>query len=100
MPKQKGPAGEIRPVVGQLEICGLCDSSPHTLGCPYHPHYNDERITYFRADAPDEVGPASYWVEDTFVLAALDSGMEEPQALREGLNEFQSALKRGELRRL
>jgi hypothetical protein len=85
--------------VGELDICDICDSSPHVAGCPRHAEYDDERISYFRTDALDEVGPASFWVEKTFGAAALDAGEAEGKALREGVAEFQEAIRRGQIRR-
>lgn len=86
-------------VVGELDICDICECSPHIGGCPRHPDYDNECISYVRADAPEEMGPARYWVEDTFAIAATDAGAEHATALREGISEFRLALKRGELRR-
>ena len=90
-----------RPVyaVGELDVCDICDSSPHSLGCPRHPDYNDERISYTRLDAPEEIGPARYWVEDTFAVAARDAGEDEESGLREAISEVTLALKRGDLPR-
>jgi hypothetical protein len=86
--------------IGELDICSLCDASPHKHGCPYHPSYGDERISYARRDAPKEVGPASFWVEETFVAAAIDAGLDERSALIEGIIEFENAIDRGEIRRI
>jgi hypothetical protein len=86
--------------VGELDICELCASSPHVVGCPHHDRFDDERCSYFRLDAPDEVGPASFWVRDTFAAAAIDSGVDDEAALLEGVAEFSDALHRGELRPL
>jgi hypothetical protein len=83
--------------VGELEICVLCNSSSHAVGCPRHQHYNDERFSYRRSDAADETGPASYWVEGTYALAAIDDGEPPDKALREGIEEFQRALESGDL---
>jgi hypothetical protein len=86
--------------VGELDICELCISSPHTVGCPRHSRFDDERFSYFRVDAPGEVGPASFWVRDTFAAAALGSGLNDRAALLEGMEEFSAALHRGELQAL
>jgi hypothetical protein len=31
--------------LGQLDICSLCDSSPHEVGCPNHPNFDDQRCS-------------------------------------------------------
>lgn len=69
------------------------------MGCPRHPEYDDERVTYERTDAPDERGPASFWVGDTYAQAARDAGVRGDDALREGIAEFTAALKRREIRK-
>jgi hypothetical protein len=33
-------AGDVVHAVGELDICDLCDASPHVAGCPRHPDYN------------------------------------------------------------
>ena len=81
--------------LGSLEICDICELSPHATGCPRHADYCDDRTSYFRADSPAEIGPAKFWVEDTFGAAALDAGETQNDALREGIAEFQDALRRG-----
>jgi hypothetical protein len=86
--------------VGELEICELCGESPHLVGCPHHPNFDDERISYFRVDAPDEVGTTRFWVRDTFAAAAAESGLDAHDALNEGIEEFGAAIKRGDLKRL
>lgn len=90
----------IQETHGELEICELCGGSPHVLGCPYHPRYDDDRYMYERVDATDDKGPASYWVDDTFAAAARSEGLDEDAALREGVEEFARALRDGELRRV
>ena len=85
--------------IGELDICAVCDSSPHVVGCPHHDRFDDERFSYVRVDASTEVGPAGFWVRDTFVEAALDAGTDEGAAWKEGIEEFVTALGRGELRR-
>lgn len=85
--------------VGELDICTLCDASPHSVGCPLHAGYDDEHVSYVRVDASEEIGPARYWVEDTFALAAADAGLNSRAALKEGIAEFVAALQRGDLHR-
>jgi hypothetical protein len=85
-------------VIGELEICNLCDSSPHAVGCTRHPDFDDERISYVGADDPPEVEPAVFWVE-MYAAAATDEGVSRDDALREGIAEFRAALGRGEIRR-
>lgn len=82
---------------GELDVCSLCDSSPHELGCPEHPHFDDDGVAYSLVDAEDDAGPASHWVNDTFAAAARDAGLDEKAALAEGVSEFRAALDRGEL---
>lgn len=84
--------------VGELDICSLCDCSPHAIGCPSHPMYDDDRCSYELADTPTEVGSARFWVEDTYAAAAFDHGISGHGALIEGIGEFMAAVKRGELR--
>ncbi|HLY03004.1 MAG TPA: hypothetical protein VKR56_11000 [Candidatus Cybelea sp.] len=84
--------------IGELEICNLCDSSPHAIGCPSHPMYDDDRWSYECAEAPAELGSARFWVEETYAVAALDQGVAGKQAMIEGAGEFMAAIKRGELR--
>ena len=85
--------------IGELDVCLLCDSSPHVVACPEHPNFADERLTYALANYAQDVGTAAYWVEDTFAAAARDAGLDERAALVEGIEEFTAALERGELRR-
>jgi hypothetical protein len=84
--------------VGELDVCALCDSSPHVMGCPHDGRFENERFSYVRVDDPNEVGPASFWVRDTFVEAALEAGIDERAAWKEGVAEFTAALSRGELK--
>lgn len=88
--------GDLVAGVGELDICNLCDSSPHVVGCPRHASYHDERFMYSRCDEPSERGPASFWVDDTFALAAADAGLDSRAALIEGIEEFMAALRRSE----
>jgi hypothetical protein len=85
---------------GELDICGICDGSPHEIGCPRHSDYDNESKVYQRFDEPAEVGPARFWVAETYALAALDAGLSKDEALAEGLQEFTLALQRRELRRV
>ncbi len=85
--------------VGELEICDLCGSSPHAVGCRNHLMYDDDRWSYESADTPTEVGSARFCVEDTYAAAAFDNGITGDGALIEGISEFMAALERGELRR-
>ena len=89
----------VRAAVGELDICALCDSSPHLVACSQHRDFDDDRISYALSAAPEEVGPASYWVNDTFAAAAREAGLDDRAALVEGIEEFAAALKRGELKR-
>jgi len=89
----------VRAGVGELDICALCDSSPHSVACSQHSDFDDDRISYALMAAPDEVGPASYWVNDTFAAAAREAGLDDRAALVEGIGEFAAALKRAELKR-
>ena len=82
---------------GELEICELCDSSPHVIGCPRHEHFDDEQYAYARADSPDDSGPPSFWVMETFAAAAKYEGVDANAAVVEGINEFMRAIQRGEL---
>ena len=91
--------GDLVPCIGVLDICDICDSSPHAVGCPRHVDYDDARVEYVRTDSPDDVGTASFWVEETFGAAALEAGESKESALREGVAEFREAVRRGELRR-
>jgi hypothetical protein len=89
------------PAVGELEICPLCDNSPHAVLCPHHPDYDDDHVSYTWAGETDEYGPASLFVDATFAQAARDLGvLREVDALREGIAEFRAALERGEIRRV
>lgn len=90
---------DIVPSVGELEICRLCEGSPHLRGCPRHEDFDNERIVYVRSDAPDELGTAAFWVHETFEQAALDSGESKDEALREGIQEFEAALRCQELQK-
>lgn len=92
-------ANDLVPRVGQLDICNLCDSSPHAVGCPRHSMYADDRWSYERVDALDEAGPASFWVEETYAVAAMEAGLASSEAVLERMREFGIALQRGELRR-
>jgi hypothetical protein len=65
-----------------------------------HPDYDDERISYVRAYATDEIGTASHYVEDLYVTAVPDAGLGLDDALCEGIAEFRAALERGEIRRI
>src|ERR1700680_3076794 len=89
----------LRRVDGELEVCTLCGRSPHTAACPRHEQHDDDTRRWFRNDAPSEVGPARYWVEDTFAAAASDGGKDFEAALREGMEEFERAVREGWLRR-
>ena len=91
-------AGDLVPGGGELDICNLCDSSPHLVGCPYHDRFDDDNFCYVRVDARGEVGPASFWVNDTYAAAAASEGLDERAALLEGIEEFTAAVRRGELR--
>lgn len=86
------------PVVGELDICELCDSSPHLRGCPHHAEFDSDGRLYANVEAPGDVGSAAYWVGDTFQQAAMDCGESEDSALREGIQEFEAALSRGDVR--
>jgi hypothetical protein len=86
--------------IGELDICVLCDESPHKVGCPCHSSYADECIAYYRTDDEYERGTASFWVEDTFMCAALDCGEEPVGALAEAIEEFTTAVYRHELQRV
>ncbi len=88
------------PPMGDLDICGICDGSPHVVGCPEHEDYDDARVAYARADDRADAGTASYWVDETFAAAARDVGLFEEFALREGVAEFTAALRRREIVRL
>ena len=85
--------------VGELVFCEVCQSPSHLRGCPYHEDYEDERVSYANVNDIDDVGPASYWVEETFMQAALDAGLSRDEALLEGMEEFRKALLRGDIRR-
>jgi hypothetical protein len=87
-----------RAAVGELDICDLCDSSPHVVGCPRHPDYDDERISYVNAEDPEEVAAACHFVEDVYAAAGRDAGLKMDAALREGIAKFRAALERGEIR--
>jgi len=89
----------LRPVYSELEVCDLCGGSPHTIACPRHERYDDDAWCWFRIDAPEEVGPARYWVEETFAAAASDEGEDTEAALHEGMQEFERAVREGWLRR-
>jgi len=84
---------------GELDICDLCDGSPHRIGCPRSNGFDDESLRWYRTDAPDDVGSAHYWVIGTFATAASDAGLDSLSALREGIAEFEKAIRSGWLRR-
>jgi hypothetical protein len=88
----------IDSALGELDICDLCGGSPHSKGCPRGPDFRDESRRWCRTDAPEDAGPAEYWVEDTFAAAASDAGLDSVSALREGIAEFERAIREGWLR--
>ena len=83
------------PSIDELDICALCDSSPHVVGCPHHPDYDDERVTYVSAD-PEDMGCARYWVEQRYAAAARDAGVRGDDALCEDLGIPGGAEARGD----
>lgn len=83
------------PALGELDICGLCENSPHSVACPRHANYDDDRFTYAGKDESSDVGTARYWTEETFAAAALDAGDSERAAQLEGIAEFSRALRDG-----
>ena len=71
----------------------------HAVGCEKHPTFDVEGVLYRRTDIKDrrgnEVGTAKFWSENTFMQAALDDGVDEEEAQKEGVRELAKALKEG-----
>lgn len=88
----------MQQVEGVLVLCEVCGDSPHRLGCPRRPDYDDDTRQWYRTDSPEEVGNARFWVEGTFMAAALDAGVESSEALQEGMEEFERAVQGGWLK--
>ncbi len=84
---------------GELDICDICNGSPHSYACPHHADYDNGARLWVRPDAKEEIGPARFWVEETFASAAQEAGETNAVALREGIAEFELAVREGWIER-